>query len=339
MSSKVQINNSKISFLNSSDTLLSEFNITTPNELSFSGSDVNANITLNITPGATSDASILLGNNLNLDVKTTGTDIIVTGAYEETIGGNYSINGDQITFTSDSIDLSASNNIICDSQSATFQQHLYIAETGSLTKDTAVALGIYSTTKGILPPRMTSTQKGSLSFPSNGLILYDTTSNELNIFESGLINFTSPEILAKSYAAIFLDASYSITSDTTLTTQYDNSRTIRSGVTIDFTTGFITLYLDKLYIINFSVGASAINLNNGQLFLRMLNDSGGTYKSTPMIFAGGATIPTKQDQWYGCMFVDSSQLNNNTFQFRIDIPVGFQFTLEQSFTIFQIQEI
>lgn len=45
----------------------------------------------------------------------------------------------------------------------------------SIPPDNSAALAVESTTKGLLFPRMTTTQKNSISTPATGLIVYDTT--------------------------------------------------------------------------------------------------------------------------------------------------------------------
>jgi hypothetical protein len=52
-------------------------------------------------------------------------------------------------------------------------------------------LQVYSTTKGFLPPRMTSTQKTSISSPAAGLIVYDTTLNKLCVYTTAWETITS----------------------------------------------------------------------------------------------------------------------------------------------------
>ena len=53
---------------------------------------------------------------------------------------------------------------------------LLMAQTGigTNTPSTSAKLEIASTDKGLLIPRMTSTQKGSISLPANGLLIYQT---------------------------------------------------------------------------------------------------------------------------------------------------------------------
>jgi hypothetical protein len=50
---------------------------------------------------------------------------------------------------------------------------------GTLTPNASAFLDITSTTKGFLPPRMTTTQKNAIATPASGLIVYDTDTNKL----------------------------------------------------------------------------------------------------------------------------------------------------------------
>jgi len=53
---------------------------------------------------------------------------------------------------------------------------------GSSSISTSAILTLVSTTKGLLPPRMTTTQKNAISSPATGLFLFDTTLNKLCVF-------------------------------------------------------------------------------------------------------------------------------------------------------------
>lgn len=48
--------------------------------------------------------------------------------------------------------------------------------------DSVAALTVTSTSKGLLPPRMTPAQRDAISSPPAGLLLYDSTNNELNYY-------------------------------------------------------------------------------------------------------------------------------------------------------------
>jgi hypothetical protein len=56
---------------------------------------------------------------------------------------------------------------------------------GTVTPHASAQLDVSSTTKGLLPPRMTTAQRNAISNPATGLIIFNTTSNALNIYFSG----------------------------------------------------------------------------------------------------------------------------------------------------------
>lgn len=69
------------------------------------------------------------------------------------------------------------------------------------TKDAAVILQLDSTTQGVLFPRMTTAQRDAIASPPNGLTVYNTTTNGLNVYTGtewvsagGTENVTSDEI-------------------------------------------------------------------------------------------------------------------------------------------------
>jgi len=53
---------------------------------------------------------------------------------------------------------------------------------GESSPDSAALLELSSTTKGFLPPRMTTTQRDAISNPPAGLMIYNTTTNKLNFY-------------------------------------------------------------------------------------------------------------------------------------------------------------
>ncbi len=52
---------------------------------------------------------------------------------------------------------------------------------GTTSPNAAALLDISSTTRGFLPPRMTTTQRDAISTPPAGLMIYNTTTNKLNV--------------------------------------------------------------------------------------------------------------------------------------------------------------
>jgi hypothetical protein len=64
------------------------------------------------------------------------------------------------------------------------------ASLGATTANASAILDIVSTTKGVLFPRMTTTQKNAISSPAAGLQVYDTTLNQMSYYNgSSWINF------------------------------------------------------------------------------------------------------------------------------------------------------
>ena len=52
------------------------------------------------------------------------------------------------------------------------------------TESPSAKLDVTSTTSGFLPPRMTTTQRDAISTPATGLVIYNTTTNVLNFYNS-----------------------------------------------------------------------------------------------------------------------------------------------------------
>jgi hypothetical protein len=62
---------------------------------------------------------------------------------------------------------------------------------GANTYHASAQLAIDSTTKGFLPPRMTTTQKNAIATPAAGLVVYDTTLNKLCVYTTTWETITS----------------------------------------------------------------------------------------------------------------------------------------------------
>jgi hypothetical protein len=59
---------------------------------------------------------------------------------------------------------------------------------GSDVVDASAQVQINSTTRGFLPPRMTTTQKNAIASPATGLVLYDSTTNKLQCYNGSTWN-------------------------------------------------------------------------------------------------------------------------------------------------------
>jgi hypothetical protein len=96
----------------------------------------------------------------------------------------------------------------------------------------SACLDIVSTTKGILPPRMTTTQQNNISTPAQGLTIYNTTANQLSTYNgtgwmAGTITLISSQILAGAVATVTFSAIPQI---------YNQLKVIMSGRTSDAAT-------------------------------------------------------------------------------------------------------
>jgi hypothetical protein len=60
-----------------------------------------------------------------------------------------------------------------------------IVAIGTASPDGTALLDVSSTTKGFLPPRMTTTQRDAISSPPNGLMLYNSTTDKLQVRAAG----------------------------------------------------------------------------------------------------------------------------------------------------------
>ena len=88
----------------------------------------------------------------------------------------------------------------CDSTNAN-NNYMQLWSSGNLTLETntsasysdvvSALLQVNSTTKGFLPPRMTTTQKNAISSPAAGLVVYDTTLAKLCVYTTAWETITS----------------------------------------------------------------------------------------------------------------------------------------------------
>jgi hypothetical protein len=56
---------------------------------------------------------------------------------------------------------------------------------GSSQVNGSAALEVAATNKGFLPPRMTTSQRDAISSPSNGLVVYNSSTEKYNVYEGG----------------------------------------------------------------------------------------------------------------------------------------------------------
>jgi hypothetical protein len=69
---------------------------------------------------------------------------------------------------------------------------------GTASPATSAQLDVSSTTKGFLPPRMTTTQRNAISSPATGLTIYNTTSNSFEVY-NGTNWYSTVHYVGESY--------------------------------------------------------------------------------------------------------------------------------------------
>mgnify|MGYP003670573295 CR=1 FL=1 len=113
--------------------------------------------------------------------------------------------------------------ILCIISNAVFSQ----IGVGTETPDNSAALHVDSTIQGFLPPRMNSTQRDAIVVTSNskGLVIYNTDSNVLNIFDG----VTWHAIVTVQAAQICTTASTLVEFLTCLQTNYTPDQTLGYG--------------------------------------------------------------------------------------------------------------
>ncbi len=63
-----------------------------------------------------------------------------------------------------------------------YSQSVIVSESPNPTPEPSAILDVQSTTKGFLPPRLTSNQRNSLANPATGLVVYDTDMRKLYVY-------------------------------------------------------------------------------------------------------------------------------------------------------------
>lgn len=135
-------------------------------------------------------SAIFNGNNQG--VTTTSYYFNATGAINITAGTSI-INGFNFEPTLTSEVNTTINAFTSNMNAASNRWNLFISGTaqnylagalsiGVTTANASALLQIDSTTRGFLPPRMTTAQKNAIGTPATGLVIYDTTLNKLAVF-------------------------------------------------------------------------------------------------------------------------------------------------------------
>jgi hypothetical protein len=78
---------------------------------------------------------------------------------------------------------------------------------GTTTPHASAALHVNSTTRGFLPPRVTSTQRTNIATPTSGLMVYDTEVDRMYVYEEGVWRYMlSNEVWANNATSVYQSA-------------------------------------------------------------------------------------------------------------------------------------
>ncbi len=100
----------------------------------------------------------------------------------------------------------------------------------SSTANASAVLEVTSTTRGFLPPRMTSAQRDAISSPATGLTVYQTTNNYLSLYNgTNWQNILSPNSAGNVLIGTTTDAGYKL--DVNGTARVNSELTVFKGLT------------------------------------------------------------------------------------------------------------
>lgn len=83
---------------------------------------------------------------------------------------------------------SAIDQALTDMLDASLEFEALLAVVGAGAIDESALITMISDSKGFLPPRMTAAQKNAIGSPATGLIVYDTTNNEPQVYDGSAWN-------------------------------------------------------------------------------------------------------------------------------------------------------
>ena len=87
------------------------------------------------------------------------------------------------------IDVGSTNAMTFNNNAGTVQNYVFLNGNigiGTSSPNSAARLDVSSTTSGFLPPRMTAVERALILTPPNGLMLYNTTTDKLQVYAAGV---------------------------------------------------------------------------------------------------------------------------------------------------------
>jgi hypothetical protein len=168
---------------------------------------------------------------------------------DQTGGSSFTINDSRILFSAD--------GTVKDTSMLSYSRSLQSVGIGIATPAASALLDLTSTTKGLLIPRMTTSESNAIPSPANGLLTFNTDSSLFSVYKNGAWDYVGDN--------------YTVWKNT-------------SAVTISDTAN------DVAYV-NFTIPANLLTANHNSLRLRasgtILNNSGGGNNMNWKVSHGG----------------------------------------------------
>ncbi|WP_452232435.1 hypothetical protein [Lacinutrix sp. MEBiC02595] len=178
---------------------------------------------------------------------------------------------------------------------------------GTLTPDASAMLDLTSTSKGMLAPRMTSTQRIAISSPANGLLVFDITENAFYFYNSS--SWTKMDSKSRNKHKI-------ISSAADLSAELaagGGSKYLLSSDTLYEINGEITLAqsidLNNAYVTGIDTNEDILTKTGGTMFV---GTTGGTIKNVTLTATGGTVFNMTGTAADGFVFRDAIVKNSTS---------------------------
>lgn len=157
---------------------------------------------------------------------------------------------------------------------------------GSGTISASAAIQADSTTKGFLPPRMTTVQRDAIATPATGLEIYNTTTNSNNFYNGTA--WEDPKLIVTnrqtaSYTLVLADANKLVE----MNVGSANNLTVPLNSSVAYSIG------TQILISQYGTGQTTVVATGGVT----IRSSGGKLKLTGQ-YSGATLIKIATDEWY-----------------------------------------
>lgn len=157
------------------------------------GLQLSANSSCTLTSSSTNfvmSGGLQLSGNSSATITSNSTDVIVSGGLRFVSSGGVQLSTSSTNLvTSGNLYIATTGGALLQNSSTSLRVDGGFRVGGSV--ETSAIVEFSSTTKGFLPPRMTGVQRDAIATPAAGLIIYNTTTNKLNVYTTAWEVITS----------------------------------------------------------------------------------------------------------------------------------------------------